>query len=511
MKIPHLRSVTVELVLLFVGALTIAEALGLGWRYADRSAALKALEIVRIADNIAVVVSLANETLPGSRTKLLDNLEGSNLYVVWSQEPWPKINSTESEAGALRRLLSRVLTGSKSEDIAVQYLHNDRFMPPGGKQVASLWRKAGTFPEPLRQTIEQLALEPSFLVSIRLQDGTWLNLIAAYVSTVDFWPLPSMVALALITVAIAVASIYAIARLTAPYKYLAAAAQRLGTDVHAAPLPERGANDVVAAIKAFNEMQSRLERLVEDRTQMLAAVSHDLRTPITRLKLRAESISSPALRLKFLSGLDEMERMVSDLLCFAKEDAHSESTSRVDLTAMLLSICDDLSDQGYLVSCCVGERVPFYCRPVALRRCLGNIIHNAAKYGVRANVSLHAEQQEVRIQIDDSGTGIPLDMREDVFRPFFRLDQSRCRDTGGAGLGLTIARSIARAHGGDIILENAPSGGLRVTILLPNINGFSNVSGEAGLSDVREASAQRNESGRESDCDQRPKTTAVET
>ena len=510
MKFPHLKSVTAELVLLFVGALAIAEALGLGWRYADRSAALRALEILRIADNIAVVVSLANETPPSSRTKLLDNLEGSNLSVVWSQQPWPKIQSTETEVAPLRSLLARVLGGSKPEDIAVQYLQNDQFMPPGGRQVASLWRKAGTFPEPLRQTIEQLALEPSFLVSIRLRDGTWLNLVAAYVSTIDFWPLQSMALLALITAAIAVVSIYAIARLTAPYKYLAAAAQRLGTDVHTAPLPERGTHDVVAAIRAFNEMQSRLQRLVEDRTQMLAAVSHDLRTPITRLKLRAENISSPAIRLKFLSGLDEMERMVSDLLCFAKDDAHSEPTCRVDLAAMLLSICDDLSDQGYSVSCNVGERLPFYCRPTALRRCLGNVIHNAAKYGICASVSLHAQPQEVRIQINDNGAGIPPDMREDVFRPFLRLDQSRNRDTGGTGLGLTIARSIARAHGGDVILGDALSGGLRVTVLLPSINRPTNASGEAGPSEARNAGARYDGSSRKSGCVRRSKAKPIE-
>ena len=207
----------------------------------------------------------------------------------------------------------------------------------------------------------------------------------------------------------------------------------------------------------------------------------------TRLRLRAESVSSPSLRLRFLGDLDEMERMVADLLCFAKEDAHLEPTCRVDLAAMLSRICDDLSDRGRSVSCRVGERFPIYCRPTALRRCLGNVIQNAAKYGVRARVSLHASDQEARIQIDDNGPGIPADMREDVFRPFFRLDQSRCRDTGGAGLGLTIARSIARAHGGDVILGDAPSGGLRVTVLLPNSHP-ANAPGEAGPSDAREAS-----------------------
>ncbi len=463
----RLKSVTLQLIMLFVGVLAVAQLPTFGYRYLDRSEALSALEVVRIADHVAAIAALVDDTSPRDRTKLLDNLRDSDLPVAWTPDPWGVTDKDDSrEARLLRDLLLRIVPHSSASNVAVHLLDSKIALPQGASEPAALWRKAGSFPEPIRHIIDQLAAEPTFLVSVRLSDGTWLNLLAAYVEDIDFWPLSSIIALATLTIAISALSIWAIARLTAPYKVFTTAAVRLGTDVNATHIVERGPEDVRGAIRAFNEMQTRLQRLIEDRTQMLAAVSHDLRTPITRLRLRAEGVAKNQ-RIKFLADLDEMERMVSDLLVFAKEDARSESTLRVDLMAILHTLCDELADRGYQVSCEDGGRVPYLVRPVSIRRCLGNLIDNALKYGERAEVSLHRGENEIMIQIDDAGPGIPEVLREEVFRPFYRLEGSRNKETGGSGLGLTIARTIARAHGGDVLLGEAPAGGLRVRVVLP--------------------------------------------
>jgi signal transduction histidine kinase len=462
----RLNSITLELMLLFVGVLALAETANVAYHYLDRSDALADLEAVRIADSISVIAALTDEMPQETRSKLLDNLRGSDLPVSWAAEPWVSGDKDESEeARLLRLLLLRVLP--HATEVKVYFAHSEAELPSGVGHPAMLWHRAGSFPEPIQKIIDELSAEPTFLVSVRLHDGSWLNFLAAYVETIDFWPIRSVLILAGLTTIIAVLSIWGIARLTAPFKAFTTAARRLGTDVNTTPIAERGPRDVRGAIRAFNEMQMRLQRLIEDRTQMLAAVSHDLRTPITRMRLRLEGIKAQPQRRKFVENLDEMERMVRDLLSFAKEDALLEPTHRVDLTATLHSLCDELADKGFDVSFNGNGRVPYMCRPVAIRRCLGNLIDNALKYGQCAEVSLEVCDGEVVIRIDDRGPGVPEGLREEVFRPFFRVEGSRNRETGGSGLGLTVARSVARDHGGDVSLGQSPAGGLRVTIILP--------------------------------------------
>jgi signal transduction histidine kinase len=464
------RSIAIELMILFVAVLGLAELLSVGYRYFDRSEALTALESIRIADRVAVIVSLVDKTRQQDRPNLLENFRGSELPVAWTAEPWPTKDSGQStEARLLRNLLLRVIHHSNDSDITVSYLPSAESVPAQGEaELVMLWRKAGTFPEPIRQIIDQLAAKPTFLVTVRLSDGTWLNLLAAYVEDIEFWPLRSISILGVMISLVAGLSIWAIARLTSPFQAFAAAATRLGTDVNAQPIPERGPADVCGAIRAFNDMQTRLRRFIEDRTQMLAAVSHDLRTPITRLRLRAEYIGNRSQRTKFLMDLDEMENMITGVLSFAKDDARSEPTVTIDLRAMLHSLCDDLSDRGFDVSFDGEERLPYLCRPLSIRRCFTNLLDNALKYGGSANVSTEVSASGVLVHIDDHGPSIPEALREEAFRPFHRLEGSRNRETGGSGLGLTVARTVARAHGGEVALSEAPAGGLRATVVLPN-------------------------------------------
>jgi signal transduction histidine kinase len=275
--------------------------------------------------------------------------------------------------------------------------------------------------------------------------------------------------MALTAAVIAGLSLWAARRLTAPLARFVTAAERLGVDGTAAPLAETGPTELRAATRAINRMQERLSRFVEDRTRMVAAIGHDLRTPLTRLRLRVEFVDDPEIQRRILSDLGEMEAMINATLAFARDDAAHEPRVAADLADLLQSLCDDRSDAGAEAPYRGPAHLTVTCRPVALRRALANLIDNAINYGGRAEVALAAlaDHPTVTITINDDGPGIPEAEQEKVFLPFYRLDPSRSRDTGGTGLGLAVARTIIRGHGGDITLANRPQGGLGVTVTLP--------------------------------------------
>ncbi len=266
---------------------------------------------------------------------------------------------------------------------------------------------------------------------------------------------------------------WAVRQLLIPVKTLAAAAERLGRDVANAPaLPETGPSEIVTAAIAFNTMASRIRRFVEDRTFLLTAIGHDLRTPITRLKLRAEYMEDDEQRLKMLADLDEMESMVAATLAFGRDITATEPVTRIDLASLLRTILDEAGDgapdHAEALAYAGPDHLPINARPLSLKRALTNLVGNALKYGDAARITLSQKPpQTVHIDIDDNGPGIPAGDAETVFEPFRRLESSRNRETGGSGLGLSIARNIIRAHGGDILLQNLPGGGLRARVTLP--------------------------------------------
>ena len=256
-------------------------------------------------------------------------------------------------------------------------------------------------------------------------------------------------------------------RMAQPMARLAVAATRFGLGQSQPPLSERGPREVRETIRAFNDMRERLSRHLQDRSRMLAAVSHDLRTPITTLRLRAEYIADDEMRERTLATLDEMQRVLAAALAFARDEAADEQPRATDLAALLQTLVDDHADLGRDIRYIGPDRSTLVCRPVSLRRALNNLIDNALTYGGAAEVRLSEDGSTRLVQIDDDGPGIPEDMQERVFAPFMRLEPSRNRETGGIGLGLSLARTIVHAHGGRIELANRPGGGLRVGVLLP--------------------------------------------
>jgi signal transduction histidine kinase len=360
-------------------------------------------------------------------------------------------------------------------------------MPPLPPHHARLLRLDGSAAQPLPPAFGSRRFRPaeihagapvpgSVALSLRFPDQGWLNLQLRVPAPRPWHSDRFLAAFLAMSVAAALLIFWAVRRLTRPVADLAAAAERLGRDVNAPALPETGPREVAKAAAAFNGMAANIRRFVADRTQMLAAISHDLRTPITRLRLRAEFLEDEEQQRRMLNDLAEMEAMIAATLAFARDDAATEPAIPVDLAALARTVLDEARDANPGLAGHIAYTGPAHLvaslRPLAMKRALGNLVGNALKYGGAARLALEPDGRGAMLRLDDDGPGIPEAALEQVFEPFRRVETSRNRETGGTGLGLTIARSIFRAHGGEVTLANRPAvaqdpGGLRVVMALP--------------------------------------------
>jgi len=304
------------------------------------------------------------------------------------------------------------------------------------------------------------------LGALPLPDGSWLNFSAAL-----FRPPVSEHATLLSTTAMAVGilllGLLVVRLIGRPLRALSDAADRFGGPGPMVPVPEEGPREVRYAAQAFNRMQGRIDRLIADRTHALAAVSHDLRTPIARLRLRAGFVEDGEAARAIDTDLDEMEAMIDATLAYLRGETESEPRKPADLVAMVETLCDAAADAGAAVTYAGPSQARLVCSPVTLKRAFSNLIDNAVKYGGGARVALEDKGHEILIRIEDDGPGIPEADMQAVFEPFRRLETSRNRGTGGSGLGLTIARRAAEQHGGTVQLSNRPDGGLLALVRLP--------------------------------------------
>ena len=305
-----------------------------------------------------------------------------------------------------------------------------------------------------------------FEAAYQRADGQWAVVQSARVGLLSDWQQRVLIWFALSALALIPAAWLFARRLSAPIAAFAAAAERLGRDPNAPSFAIRGPAEVEVATRAFNEMQERLRRYVQDRTSMIGAVAHDLRTPLTRLRFRVEGAPEP-LRLKMAADIDQMEAMIAATLAFVRDATQPTERKRLELLSLVESVADEMAETGLDVQASGDQQVVIDGDPVALRRLVTNLIDNAVKFGGNARARVYSEDGAAVVEIDDDGPGIPPAEQEAVFEPFYRGEPSRSRDTGGAGLGLAVVRSIARAHGGDASLGNRPEGGLRVRARLP--------------------------------------------
>lgn len=307
-----------------------------------------------------------------------------------------------------------------------------------------------------------------FDVGVQRPDRRW-NLVRpaprigldAWQQRLVWWLLLSALALA------PVAYIFA-RRLAEPFQLFADAAERLGRDPRGARLPVslKGTAEINVAVSAFNEMQDRLRRYVEDRTAMVGAIAHDLRTPLTRLRFRIENVPEE-VRAKMAGDLDQMEEMISAALTFVRDASGPAERTPLELSSLLESICDEMAETGADTQAALGDKVVIEGDPVALRRLFTNLLENAVKFGGRARARVYRDGASAYVEIEDDGPGIPPEDAERVFEPFYRREPSRSRQTGGIGLGLAVVRSVARGHGGDAVMINRSGGGLTARVQLP--------------------------------------------
>lgn len=318
------------------------------------------------------------------------------------------------------------------------------------------------------RSTEKAETEPWLETTIFLKENRWLH-----VAVDPPLNLPSaavlLVPVATMLIVFGTMLFFLIRHVNRPIQSLARAAEAFGRGDADQPVPVSGPAEIRQAIEAFNAMRERLSRFVLDRTKMLAAVGHDLRTPITTMRLRAEFIEDEEIRSRMLASLDEIQEMAEAALSFAREEAISDPIQTVDLNALVHTVCADQVDIDREVDYHEIGTTPYQCRPNSLKRAVRNIVENAVIYGKRARVTLNGLGDETWITVEDDGPGIPEEHMQQVFRPFVRMDAARGRYTGGIGLGLAIARSIVRGHGGDVSVENRKGGGLRATIKLPGL------------------------------------------
>jgi signal transduction histidine kinase len=304
-------------------------------------------------------------------------------------------------------------------------------------------------------------------IALQLNDQTWLLFASQREQPNRSWLLRLVSGLLVFGGGITLLAVLTTRRIIKPLETFAEAAQRFGINVDSPPLDERGPSEIKRAAQAFNQMQQRIRMFVQERMQMIAAISHDLKTPLTRLQLRTDFIEDETQRTKALEDLKEMQVILDSTLSFAREHSNNEARTQVDLAVLVQSLCDDTADAGHEAGYQGPEHLTYYCSPVSIRRALSNVINNAIQYGQSAEVALKQSRDSITIEVADHGPGIPQDKHEQVFSPFFRLEKSRSRETGGTGLGLAVARTVIRQHGGDVELADRKSGGLRVIITLP--------------------------------------------
>lgn len=278
--------------------------------------------------------------------------------------------------------------------------------------------------------------------------------IAAHVGLVVFFALLGVVALLSV-------------HITRPLRRLTEAAQAFSGLQKRELLPLGGPPDVRRALHAFNAMGERISGLLDEKDLMLGALGHDLRTPLTSLRIRAASMRPVDDRIAAMATIDGMARMIEDILTLARTGHSSEAPVMTDVTALLAAVAAEFSTQGADIQLMPGPVVSWTLRPELFRRAVGNLADNAIRYGGRARLSAVTTSGCLIITIEDDGPGLPEDQLDDILRPFARLDQARNQATGGAGLGLAIAHSIARQHLGELRITNGTAGGLRATVTIP--------------------------------------------
>jgi signal transduction histidine kinase len=462
---PH--SLFTRLMLVLLTVLVAAQLVSFAIHMHERSEALSQASGMQSAQRIADIVKLLDSLQPAERLRIVPVLSSPPLLVALDKG---RVASRPEEPGAGARsvlfaaMLHRFLGDGRA--VAVSVTGSAPLEPGPGRGFMGPGMHGGWAPP---MAAAHYFSQPgfAFVAQVPLRDGTLATFDTRLPAQTANWPYRLLLSLAVLLAAVIAVSLLAVRWVTRPLKTLADTAEELGKNIHRPALEERGPLEVVRAARALNTMQARLIGYISDRTRMLAAMSHDLKTPITRLRLRAELLEDPGLKGKVEADLDEMQSMVGGALDFLRGAGSGEPVKPVDVAALLESLQADMQELGGEVRIEGAALKPFPGRPQALKRCLWNLLDNAVKYGKRARVVVHDSSEQLEIRVQDEGPGIPPSEIGKVFDPFYRVESSRNRETGGTGLGLSIAKGIAEDHGGRLEVQNSAQGGLEALLTLP--------------------------------------------
>ena len=461
------RSLAGRLVLLLVATLALAQALMLALVRSEQDMVVEGL-VRGQALTQAVTLARLLDTYPAADSERLAAAFRTREICAWvADTPPPARTMTAAETGLadiLRRMLHGVRAGAPAVAIA----------PPGSlgrgscSDADATWlpRQPDDRPEGRLSGFGRRRLAAADIV-VPLSGGRTLTLRTA-VAFPPGWNRLIFLSFLVSSLAVALVTVIGVRVQTRALRALADASERFGRGESVAPLPVAGPAEVAAVTRAFNTMQNRLSQFIGDRLKLLAGIGHDLRTPLTTLRLKAEFIDDPAVRDDIVATIGEMTAICEATLAFTRAEAAAEATGPVDLTALAREIVEDYRLAGAAVSLAPGPAVAVTGRPVALRRAVRNLIDNAVRYGRQADVTVTAlPGGGAVLAVEDEGPGVPAARVEEAYTPFVRLEASRSTETGGIGLGLAITRGIVQAHGGVLTLKNRPQGGLRAEIRLP--------------------------------------------
>lgn len=461
------RSLFSRLVLVQLSVLVVALLVSFAIHMHERGEALAQASGMQTAQRIADIVKLLESLAPAERRRIVQVFSAAPLTISLDQRPLDA-QALDPQGGPRSALfglmLRRFLGDARPVAVAVRETVEAGKGPPGPMAHRSQMGPGAAM---------HLGSQPgvSFVAQVRLNDGALVTFDSRQPVQTAGWPYRLLLSLAVLLAGVIAVSLVAVRWATRPLNALADAADELGRNIERAPMPEKGPVEVVRAARAFNEMQQRLASYIRERTATLAAMSHDLKTPVSRLRLRAELLEDSEVKKKIAQDLEEMESMIHGTLEFMRGGQSAEKAQPVDVKALLESLQADAQITGAEVAIEGAASRPYVGRPQALKRCLGNLLDNALKYGKSALLLVDDAPERLIIRVRDRGPGIPEPQLERVFEPFYRLEGSRSRDTGGTGLGLSIARKIAQLHGGSLDLRNLPQGGLEAVLTLPRPRG----------------------------------------
>ncbi|MGE4267250.1 MAG: ATP-binding protein [Deferribacterales bacterium] len=396
-----------------------------------------------------------------------EKYEWFDLTVIPKERFSPVLTHLPETLSKLQDELKNRIGGSVSPVVTSKHIYLDY-----SNRIKPLTVVVAKLPVSMEDELEDrgrgdVSISMDFSISVPLANGDWLVFRTKHGNLTLQPYLNLLLPPVVMIIIILVASIWTARSLLKPLFKLSAAAETLGRERTPTTIPEMVIPEYKKIADAFSKMQIQLSRFVDERTNMLAAISHDLRTLLTRTRLLSENLKDEHGKEQILSSLSDMEMMIKEYLIFAREDAAQEAYVKTDIVSLIVSICDTCQDAGYNVEYSGIQHAQLNCQPTAMKRAVTNVIENGCRYGESVRVELTDSTDSVTVTVKDKGMGIPPHLIEQAFLPFKRLDTSRNRDTGGTGLGLAIAKDIIHAHGGEIRLENAPEGGLVVSIILP--------------------------------------------